>query len=176
MSCPLHVVYILSILHKFSFLLSAQHPFCFLSLVFLFSSNIVCEGTYVSLFSAFLTVIILLISIPSLILDHLLLISPSFHLSVSGRNNSKSESLSSPAQRRLLPLSPRPPFNFPIPRQKHAMQLFSFIVQQVVDASFPQDCFKSQSTDIVLFSLISASHLSLGIRPPEIDNVRGPYF
>ena len=99
-----------------------------------------------------------------------------FHFRVSGRNNSKCESLSSPAQRRHVPLSPTPSFNFPIPRQKHAMQLFSFIVQQVVYACLPQECFKSPSTDIVLFSLISASHLSLDIRTPEIDDVRGPYF
>ena len=58
---------------------------------------------------AFLTVISLLISIPSLICDHLLFMSPSFHLNVSGRNNSTRESLSSPAQTRHLPLSPTPP-------------------------------------------------------------------
>ena len=92
----IHVMYSHSLLHAVSFLLFVQHQFCFLSQVFSFAFNIVCEVPKFFCSVAFLTVRIFLSVISSSVCDHLLFRCSSLDFGVSGLFNNRWRSLSSP--------------------------------------------------------------------------------
>ena len=142
--------------------------FCFVSLDFPSASNIVSKDAQASLFSGIFDSVFLIAN-SSLICGGLRFSSSSLHLCASGHFDNRWYSLSSPAHKRHQTLSvphPHPhhtSFIVQIASRNYATPVLSFRILFVVYASLPQECSKSPYSDNILFSLISASHLSLWI-------------